>query len=641
MQQNSYTEFEIVGDISNYFDIPNNILTHNTVDAYVDQFFGSDDFGDGSANNPYKTVDYAYDQLSHNSSNITNIVIRGNFTISFSDTYTVWIGDGNNSSITYSTATTFNKAGRYINLTVKNYTVSGSTFRSFMCNIKGEREISTNSNFEYKNYFGLVDTTSKPISEVLMGYRYCILIGNEGNGGNFDCLISGTTSLSNVWGNDDIYFADNTFIYNNTTYDFSSQASNFNSDAEFGNYVNTQLGIEYFEKTSGSSFGLRKHLCRYKFSDIVNYDSIEFSYTLTEFGYQYLSTYYSEIVYWLPKPKNIPIYTNSNGQINCFDSNTATGAISVIDDCIFIDENSTNSSGSISSKVIELNRRTENIIGISSSLRQLSKLISNSLNLRTVPVYIGSSDKIELTQSSDRVSISDYNQNLGVWIASSNTDSTGVDVKVYNVDTYVERRATLYPGDTITLFDQENVTLMTGTKLELHRVINPVQKVGFIFRGTNDTGASLTSGSLEPGATYIALEQTELSDGRILEVGESIDITSTAPPIVSGKLGCIFGQRASYDYTYYDYETSKVITELAKSPWIPVENNSKDFGVGRDANGLVYLPAAVTSGKTVWSNSVSINRIGGSDTDPAFSNGISYKYIQIKLVVQLNEMNEL
>lgn len=639
MQQNSYTEFEIVGDISNYFDIPNSILTHNTVDAYVDQFFGSDDFGDGSANNPYKTADYAYDQLSHNSSNITNIVIRGNFTISFSDTYTVWIGDDNNSSITYSNSSTFNKAGRYINLTIKNYTVSGSTFRSFMCNIKGEREISTSSNFEYKNYFGLVDTTSKPISEVLMGYRYCILIGNEGNGGNFDCLISGTTSLSNVWGNDNVYFADNTFIYNNTTYDFSSQASNFNSDAEFGNYVNTQLGIEYFEKTSGSSFGLRKHLCRYKFSDIVNYDNVEFSYTLTDFGYQYLTTYYSEIVYWLTKPKNIPIYSNSNGQINCFDSNTATGNISVIDDCIFIDENSTNSSGSITSKVIELNRRTENIIGICSSLRQLSKFISGSLNLRTVPLSIGSSDKIVLTQSDDRVSISDYNQNLGVWVVSSNTDSTGVDIKTYNTDTYTERRAILYPGDTITLFDQENVTLMTGTKLELHRVINPVQKVGFIFRGTNDTGASLTSGSLDPGATYIALEQTELSDGRILEVGESIDITSSLS-IVSGKLGCIFGQRASYDYTYYDYETSQVVTELAKSPWIPVENNSKDFGVGRDANGLVYLPATVTASKTVWSNSVSINRINGSDTKPTFGNGISYKYIQIKLAIQLKEMSE-
>ena len=640
MQDNSYTEFEIVGDISNYFNIPNNILTHNTVDAYVDQFFGSDEFGDGSANNPYKNADYAYDQLSHSSSNITNIVIRGNFTISSSDTYTVWIGDDNNSSITYSTTSTFNKAGRYINLTVKNYTVSGSTtFRSFMCNIKGERETSISSNFEYKNYFGLVDTTSKPISEVLMGYRYCILVGNEGTGGNFNCLISGTTSLSNTWGNDNIYFADNTFTYNNNIYDFSSQASNFSDDAEFGNYVNTQLGIEYFEKTSGSSFGLRKHLCRYKFSDIVNYDNVEFSYTLTDFGYQYLSTYYPEIISWMKKPKNIPIYTNSNGQINCFDSNTASGAISVIDNCIFIDENSANSNGSITSKVIELNRRTENIIGICSSLRQLSKFISGSLNLRTVPLYINSSNEIELTQSSDRVSISNYNRNLGVWIASSNTDSTGVDVKVYNTDTYVERRSILYPGDTITLFDDENVTLLTGTKLELHRVINPVQKVGFIFRGTNDTGPSLTSGSLDTGATYIALEQTELSDGRILEVGESIDVTSSLS-IVSGKLGCIFGQRASYDYTYYDYETSKVITEVAKSPWIPVENNSKDFGVGRDANGLVYLPNIVTTSKTVWSNSVSIDRIGGSDTDPAFSNGISYKYIQIRLSIQLKEMSE-
>ena len=517
MQSNSYTEFEIVGDISNYFDIPNDILTHNTVDAYVDQFFGNDEFGDGSANNPYKTVDYAYNQLSHSSSNITNIVIRGNFTISSSDVYTVWIGDDNNSSITYSTSSPFNKAGRYINLTIKNYTVSGSTFRSFMCNIKGERETSTSSNYEYKNYFGLVDTTSKPISEVLMGYRYCILIGNEGVGGNFNCLIGGTTSLSNAWGSDNIYFADNTFIYNNTTYDFSSQASNFNSDAEFGNYVNTQLGIEYFEKTSGSSFGLRKHLCRYKFSDIVNYDSVEFSYTLTDFGYQYLSTYYPEIVYWMKKPKNIPIYTNSNGHINCFDSNTAAGVISVIDDCIFIDENSTSSSGFISSKVIELNRRTENIIGICSSLRQLSKFISGSLNLTSVSSYVSNSDKIILTQSDDRVSINDNNQNLGVWVVSSNTDSTGVDVKAYNTDTYVERRVILYPGDVITLFKYDNVTLMTGTKLELHRVINPVQKVGFLFRGTNDTGTSLTSGSLDTGATYIALEHTELSDGRGLD----------------------------------------------------------------------------------------------------------------------------
>ena len=80
---------------------------------------------------------------------------------------------------------------------------------------------------------------------------------------------------------------------------------------------------------------------------------------------------------------------------------------------------------------------------------------------------------------------------------------------------------------------------------------------------------------------------------------------------------------------------------MAKSPWIPVENNSKDFGVGRNANGLVYLPTTITAGKTVWSNSVSVNRINGSDTKPAFSKGISYKYIQIKLVVQLNEMSEL
>lgn len=639
MQSNSYTEFEIVGDISNYFDIPNSILTHNTVDAYVDQFFGSDEFGDGSENNPYKNADYAYDQLSHSSSNITNIVIRGNFTISFSDTYTVWIGDDNNSSITYSTASTFNKAGRYINLTVKNYTASGSTFRSFMCNIKGERESSTSSNFEYKNYFGLVDTTSKPITEVLMGYRYCVLIGNEGTGGNFNCLISGTTGLSNVWGNDNIYFADNTFIYNNTTYDFSSQASNFNSDAEFGNYVNTQLGIEYFEKTSGSSFGLRKHLCRYKFSDIVNYDNVEFSYTLTEFGYQYLTTYYSEIVYWMKKPKNIPIYTNSNGHINCFDSNTATGAISVIDDCIFIDENSANSSGNISSKVIELNRRTENIIGICSSLRQLSKFISGSLNLTSVSSYVSSSDKITLTQDSDQTSILEYNQNLGVWVVSSNTDSTGVKLRAYNTSTYTQRQAILYPGDVITLFNRENITLLTGTKLELHRVINPVQKVGFVFRGTNDTGEEVTTGSLETGAVYIALEQTELSNGRILEVGESIEVDTTLS-IVNGKLGCIFGQRASYDYTYYDYEAQRPVTIKAKSPWIPVENNSKDFGVGRDANGLVFLPNVATNGKTVWSNSVSINRIGGSDTDPAFSKGISYKYIQIKLNIQLKEMSE-
>ena len=124
-----------------------------------------------------------------------------------------------------------------------------------------------------------------------------------------------------------------------------------------------------------------------------------------------------------------------------------------------------------------------------------------------------------------------------------------------------------------------------------------------------------------------------------MEVGESIDIASSLS-IVSGKLGCIFGQRASYDYTYYDYETSQVITEVAKSPWIPVENNSKDFRVGRDTNGLVYLPTTITESKTVWSNSVSIDRIGGSDTDPAFSNGVSYKYIQIRLKIQLKEMSE-
>ena len=69
MQQNSYTEFEIVGDISNYFDIPNDILTHNTVDAYVDQFFGSDEFGDGSENNPYKML------IMHTINSLTVLVI--------------------------------------------------------------------------------------------------------------------------------------------------------------------------------------------------------------------------------------------------------------------------------------------------------------------------------------------------------------------------------------------------------------------------------------------------------------------------------------------------------------------------------------------------------------------------------------
>lgn len=66
----------------------------------------------------------------------------------------------------------------------------------------------------------------------------------------------------------------------------------------------------------------------------------------------------------MPVALNIPILDNSNGVSGSWDENTSSGCIQVLGDVIRIDEYSADSSGSILSKVIEINPLTTNINSI-------------------------------------------------------------------------------------------------------------------------------------------------------------------------------------------------------------------------------------------------------------------------------------
>lgn len=633
MQNNCNINFNVVGSLADCFNLP--ATTPNVkdnIEYYVDAYFGNDELGDGTPEKPFKTLYKVYtvaDPANLQYYELPNIVIRGNFEIGFVDRNVVWVGDDENCSITY-TQPNYNKSAKYINLKVFNFTKGALATRSFKSSFRGERDDSTNT-FD-KGYYGVFDLRDKPITENLGGYHYSLVIGGRENGGNYNSFIASTVNTS-VNGSDNvIYFADNK-IFKDTDYSFENVRGNFESDFAFGQYINSQLNVNTFNQNNNI-------ILRYTLDEIFNVDLDNLTAVFTDFGYDYIKKNYPNWLFF-PKVKNIPIYDNSDGHINCWDSSSAQGNISVENNSIYIDEESEMKTGSITSKVIKMNRVTENIVGLISSLRYLETLMTDSLGLKTLPSYASSYDYLYIG-SNERKDILEGNSNLGVYVLKGNNS---VNLKIGNSKTYSSGDYVIYPGDVISFQANDWVRNLENEAIKLYNIYAPNPNVGFLIRGTNELDSIITSGTLENYSTYIALETTTVSiddNLRTLTEGESIDTKNQSIIVNSGKLGMVFGQMASSDYTYYDYEQQKPITILAKSPWIPIESNCSDFGIGKDENGTVFLNRVVTSvNKLVNSYSVrNIKAIGDNRSAPLYSKGFSYKYIQISLNVNLTPLKD-
>lgn len=592
------TRFNILGSYtSNFPNLPSELIpSDTTIDAYVDSYCGSDIFGDGSPEKPYKTAFKAYDTTSHSLYNqLPIIVLRGYFKIDFDDSNVLWVGDDKNTVIEYPSNN--GKSGVYTNLTVKGYfkRQQGVT-QTYMTNLNAERDTQISAG--NKGYYGVIDLrVNKPITELLGGYWYCVVLGNRFSGGCHYSVLKGQ-GVDVGHSNDCMFTADSTFLVNNVDTSYLSARGNYSTDAEYTEYIKSQTGYNNLFYSNKRNF-----VTRYTFDEIFIYDEDNLSFSLTDIGMQ-LAKQYPEIMGWMVKGKVVTITENSDGVKECFDANTASGAISVDDDSILIDE--TRTSGYIASKVIKLNRTTQAINGLVSGLRRQFNDFSTTYEIRKT-----SSENIYISNSLYTVTAN----KSGYWV----TDASATNVSTF----FLNGNEVAFGADEIIyLAEGDTLQANTGKYFYLFSVIQPNNIVAFYLRGTNKYKSTISSGTLTANKTYLAINgSATLSIGgntRTLIEGESIDSDGTEE-LTSGELAVIFD---------------------STDPWFIIESNSDKFGVGlyngysgyekptlNNANGSNVTYSDIRGNNIYLTKSVKLP----SRYDTRTSNGISFRYVQLKL----------
>ena len=577
---------------------------NDTITVWVDSNYGSDTYGDGTPEKPYKTASYAYEKAGDHSSisRFPAIVLRGYFEIDFDDNNVYWIGDDGNTVIDY--ITDQGKSGCYINLTVKGYfrRNNGQT-SSHKANFNSERDVNGGSTF--KNYYGVVDVRDyKPLTEIFGGYWYCVLRSHRLTGGNNYSVYKGQI-INTTYGGNNVFFADCTYLVNNQDVSYLSERGNYSTDEAYTEYIKTQTG---FSGTFDSSRG--NIVTRYTFDEILVYDKENLSVSLTELGIELAKKYITQLG-WIKGNKNIPILSNSNGVKECFDSNTKSGGIDVEDGSILMDE--TQTYGQIRSKVIKLNRTTQAINGLVSGLRHTNKQISTSFE-------IGSkhSGMISIMTNANRTITSSEE---GYYFIEEYSTAPSNPKISYNGD-----EIDFVPNSPILLKENDVLTRVNNFSYNLVPIVQPNVISNFYIRGVNTFKETITSGTLSSGCTYIAVDGSATlsieNNSRTLVEGESIDATGTEE-LTSGKLGLVFN---------------------SSDPWFIIDSNCDKFGIGLYNGYSGYeIPYINNSNyQDIRGNNIYLTKSVKlpSRYDTRTSNGISFRYVQVKLEYSTQSMNQ-
>ena len=578
--------------------------SNDTITVWADSNYGSDTYGDGTPEKPYKTASYAYEKAGDHSSytRFPAIVLRGYFEIDFADNNVYWIGDDGNTVIDY--ITDQGKSGCYINLTVKGYfrRNNGSTY-SHKANFNSERDVNGGSTF--KNYYGVIDVRDyKPVTEVFGGYWYCVLRSHRLTGGNNYSVYKGQIINTNFGGNN-VFFADCTYLVNNQDVSYLSERGNYSTDEAYTEFIKTQTG---FSDTFGSE--RNNIVTRYTFDEVLVYDKENLSVSLTELGIELAKKYITQLG-WIKGNKNIPIVSNSDGVKECFDVNTKSGGIDIEDGSILIDE--TQTYGQIRSKVIKLNRATQAINGLVSGLRHTNKQISTSFE-------IGSkhSGMISIMTNADRTITS--SEEGYYFIEEYSTAPTNPKIS------YNGNEIDFVPNSPILLKENDVLTRVSNFSYNLVPIVQPNVISNFYIRGVNTFKETITSGTLSSGCTYIAVDGSATlsieNNSRTLVEGESIDATGTEE-LTSGKLGLVFN---------------------SSDPWFIIDSNCDKFGIGLYNGYSGYeIPYINNSNyQDIRGNNIYLTKSVKlpSRYDTRTSNGISFRYVQVKLEYSTQSMNQ-
>ena len=577
---------------------------NDTITVWADSNYGSDTYGDGTPEKPYKTAYKAYEMAGNHSSNnsFSAIVLRGYFEIDFADDNVYWIGDDGNTVIDY--ITDQGKSGCYINLTVKGYfrRNNGQTY-SHKANFNSERDVNGGSTF--KNYYGVIDVRDyKPATEVFGGYWYCVLRSHRLTGGNNYSVYKGQI-INTTYGGNNVFFADCTYLVNNQDVSYLSERGNYSTDEAYTEYIKTQTGFNgTFDRSRGNI------VTRYTFDEILVYDKENLSVSLTELGIELAKKYLAQLG-WIKGNKNIPIVSNSDGVKECFDSNTKSGGIDVEDGSILMDE--TQTYGQIRSKVIKLNRTTQAINGLVSGLRHTNKQISTSFE-------IGSkhSGMISIMTNANRTITSSEE---GYYFIEEYSTAPSNPKISYNGD-----EIDFVPNSPILLKENDVLTRVNNFSYNLVPIVQPNVISNFYIRGVNTFKETITSGTLSSGCTYIAVDGSATlsieNNSRTLVEGESIDATGTEE-LTSGKLGLVFN---------------------SSDPWFIIDSNCDKFGIGLYNGYSGYeIPYINNSNyQDIRGNNIYLTKSVKlpSRYDTRTSNGISFRYVQVKLEYSSQSMNQ-
>lgn len=675
-------KFNIIGDIRNYFPVTLNYTgqDHWTVDYYIDTQYGvdpevnpsqnsfvNDDEADGSAERPFKSFQ-GYINYTYINTGVDKpiIVIKGSTIItnpSDAAEVGIFVGDDPNTRLYYSDLDNLSARTRcpyYLNISVYNYNFPEYSRRTitYYTNLFGERDTSNQST--NKGHYGVVDlrtsTNTKPESELLGGYWYSLIITDKKEtGGNNFCLFKGKASVNNVFTSYGLYFADDIIVKNNVEYSFADQRGNFNSDDAFCQYINQQLSTSYF----GTTDKTKRIVLRYTFEELIDYDKDSLSFTLTPLGEQHLRSNYPDYVNWIPKTKNIPFYTNSDGETNCWDSNTLVGCLEIIDNQLYIDDQSLTKTGSITSKILTLDRATESISGVVSTLRYLYNSICDNntyssvtwpdieeTDLNTLSLVKFGYSPTKITLDGGALTISSDKEGLYVLDLNNSTINNPDDGNRLFYIQRTNQKAVF--SDTQT--DKKKLfrfnageyanTYKANTSLTFKRIEFPNNILGLWVRGTNTIKSKITTAntSLEPGCTYLALSQSVISlngTNRTLVSNESIYITSSAT-LVSGELGLIFDVTDSISY----YNTPPT------SPYIQIELNKRDpveIARTETAPYINYLTKVSTNNssyyKVVDEKDFPVNTYQSEPTvTKKYYKDINYKYLELTFKVDLTNI---
>lgn len=588
----------------NFPDMPSK-PTQDTIRAWVDSYYGSDTYGDGTKEKPWKTAQKAYTETRSyvvDANRFPSIVLRGYFDIDFDDNNVYWIGDDGNTVINYTANN--GKSGCYINLTVKGYfrRNSGQTY-SYKANFNSERD--TNGGAKFKDYYGVVDVRDyKPATEVFGGYWYCVLLSNRLTGGSNFCAYKGQI-VNNKFGSAYLFFADCTYLVNNQDVSYLSERGNYSTDEEYTAYIKAQSGFDGIFDSNANTY-----VTRYTFDEVFVYDKENLSVSLTEVGIELAKKYWEQLG-WIKGNKNIPILSNSDGVKECFDSNTKLGGIDIEDGSILMDE--TQTYGQIRSKVIKLNRSTQAINGLVSGLRHTNKQISTSYEIGCK--HLG---MISIMTTANRTITS---SEAGYYFIEQYSTPPANPKISYNGN-----EIDFVPDSPILLSEGDVLTTVNHFAYNLVPIIQPNVISNFYMRGANTFKETITSGTLSSGCTYIAVDGSATlsieNNSRTLVEGESIDATGTEE-LTSGKLGLVFN---------------------SSDPWFIIDSNCDKFGIGLYNGYSGYEIPYVNSSKyqDIRGNDIYLTKSVKLPSlyDSRTSNGISFRYVQIKLEYSTQSMNQ-